>query len=247
VETYIQSTPELTELELLTRVALAIALGGLVGLERERRERAAGLRTHILVCLGSCIFTLVSAYGFHDWFAEFEIPNGVMGPPRDPSRIAAQIVSGIGFLGGGVILRNGLTVRGLTTAATIWATGAIGMAVGAGMYVLGAMSAILIVVVLVTMRRVNYFLYDRYHPDQLRVKVRVTSHSTVDRVLKVVREHCEEVSSMAIEPADLDVDDELMTLDIELKTGRDRLEFSHSLARTKGVVEVHLREREQGA
>jgi putative Mg2+ transporter-C (MgtC) family protein len=104
------------------RVAVAAVLGGVIGLERELDEKAAGLRTHILVSVGSALFTLVGAYGFEDF------PRGSV----DPSRIAAQIVTGIGFLGAGVIFRQGFTVRGLTTAASLWLVAAVGMAAGAG-------------------------------------------------------------------------------------------------------------------
>jgi len=106
----------------LLRVAVAAALGGAIGLERELDEKAAGLRTHMLVSVGSALFTLVGAYGFS------EFPSGSV----DPTRIAAQIVTGIGFLGAGVIFRQGFTIRGLTTAASLWLVAAVGMAAGAG-------------------------------------------------------------------------------------------------------------------
>ena len=109
------------------RLGVAGLLGAAIGLERELEEKAAGLRTHMLVALGSALFTLVSAYGFHAFLAD-----GGAVVRADPSRIAAQIVTGIGFLGAGVIFRQGLTVRGLTTAATLWLVAAIGMAAGAG-------------------------------------------------------------------------------------------------------------------
>ena len=113
----------------LLRIAVAAGLGGAVGFERELREREAGLRTHLVVCVGSALFTLVSAYGFHDFLV-----SGGNVVRADPTRIAAQIVSGIGFLGAGAIIRQGLSVRGLTTAATLWLVAAIGMACGAGYY-----------------------------------------------------------------------------------------------------------------
>ena len=102
---------------------------GAIGLERELRDRAAGLRTHMLVGVGAALFTIVSAYGWSDF--EFSARSGVV---FDPTRIAAQIVTGIGFLGAGAIIRQGLTVRGLTTAASLWIVAAIGMAAGAGFY-----------------------------------------------------------------------------------------------------------------
>ena len=117
-----------SDAEFALRMLVATLLSGIVGLERERGERAAGLRTHALVGLGSCLVMLVSAFGFNDW----HFTPGAL----DPSRIAAQVVSGIGFLGAGVIIfqRDREVVRGLTTAASVWVVAAIGLAVGGGMY-----------------------------------------------------------------------------------------------------------------
>jgi putative Mg2+ transporter-C (MgtC) family protein len=109
----------------VARLAVATALGAVIGVERELDEKAAGLRTHMLVALGSALFTLVSAYGFSEFIGKDHVSY-------DPSRIAAQIVTGIGFLGAGVIFRSGFNVRGLTTAASLWLVAAIGMAAGAG-------------------------------------------------------------------------------------------------------------------
>jgi putative Mg2+ transporter-C (MgtC) family protein len=119
--------PELSWVDVVIRLFAAAALGGAIGLEREVREREAGLRTHLLVSVGAALFTLVSAYGWSDF--TFSARSGVT---FDPTRIAAQIVTGIGFLGAGAIIRQGLSVRGLTTAATLWLAAAIGMASGAG-------------------------------------------------------------------------------------------------------------------
>jgi putative Mg2+ transporter-C (MgtC) family protein len=135
-----------SDLELLGRLLLAAVLGGAIGAERELNDQAAGLRTHMLLTIGACLFTLISAYGF----------GGGIG--TDPSRLAAQIVTGIGFLGGGAIVRHGLTVKGLTTAASIWATASVGVAVGAGSYVLGVGGAVLVVGTLFGLRRVSHLL-----------------------------------------------------------------------------------------
>lgn len=125
----------------LVRLAVAAGLGAVIGLERELDEKAAGLRTHMLVSMGSALFTMVGAYGFADIFSG----NGRV-VSYDPSRIAAQIVTGIGFLGAGVIFRQGFTVRGLTTAASLWVVAAIGMASGAG-YWAGAVLATIVGIV----------------------------------------------------------------------------------------------------
>jgi putative Mg2+ transporter-C (MgtC) family protein len=127
-----------SDIELLGRLLLATVLGGAVGAERELADQPAGLRTHILLTVGACLFTIISAYGF--------------GGPADPSRLAAQIVTGVGFLGGGAIVRHGLTVRGVTTAASIWATTSIGVAVGAGRYLLAFGGTVLVVGTLVGLR-----------------------------------------------------------------------------------------------
>ena len=106
----------------VVRVSLAFVLGGIVGFERERVQRPAGLRTHMLVAAGSACFTVASVYGFSG-----------EGTVRDPARLAAQIITGIGFLGAGTIFRTGSTVRGLTTASSIWITASIGVVAGLGM------------------------------------------------------------------------------------------------------------------
>src|SRR5918997_1037528 len=116
----------------VVRVTLAFILGGVVGFERERVQRPAGLRTHMLVCAGSACFTVASVYGFDE-----------LGTMRDPARLAAQIITGIGFLGAGTIFRTGSTVRGLTTASSIWVTASIGVVAGLGMFWLALFTTML--------------------------------------------------------------------------------------------------------
>jgi putative Mg2+ transporter-C (MgtC) family protein len=126
------------QLDLAFRLVVAAVLGALIGLEREIHDHPAGMRTHLLVCMGSTMFTVVSIFGF-----VHVLPPGEGSAP-DPTRIAAQIVTGIGFLGAGAILKYGTSVRGLTTAASMWATSAVGIAVGAGEYLVGGVGALLI-------------------------------------------------------------------------------------------------------
>lgn len=129
--------------ELATRVLIAAAVGGFIGLERELRDQPAGLRTHILVGLGSCLFTVVGAFGFQHF---------AVGTSSDVTRVASQIVVGIGFLGGGTILREGSTVKGLTTAASLWVTAAVGLAIGIGMYYVAGITALVAVVSLALLK-----------------------------------------------------------------------------------------------
>ena len=156
--------PSLTWEEELVRVAVAAALGGAVGLERELREREAGFRTHMLVSVGSALFTLVSAYGFH----EFLVGGGNV-IRADPTRIAAQIVTGIGFLGAGAIIRQGFSVRGLTTAATLWVVAAIGMASGAGYYSAAVITTALVLISLWPLRILAFRTMRRFRPDTERL------------------------------------------------------------------------------
>jgi putative Mg2+ transporter-C (MgtC) family protein len=129
----------LSHWETLARLFLAAALGSLIGFERERLLWTAGIRTHMLVCVGACLFMIVSAYGFADSLGDHVV--------LDPSRVAAQVVSGIGFLGAGAILARGEVVRGLTTAASVWSVAAIGLAVGGGLYfAAGASTAVILII-----------------------------------------------------------------------------------------------------
>lgn len=135
--------------QILARLLLATILGGLIGFERESRHRAAGFRTHILVCVGSALIMLTSIY-------IFEIHKGVA--DVDPSRIAAQVITGIGFLGAGTILRAGATVKGLTTAASLWAVAGIGLAVGCGFYFASVITTILVGITLVIFSKMEEVL-----------------------------------------------------------------------------------------
>ena len=115
----------LTDVDIIVRIILACVLGGIIGLERESLNKSAGFRTHILVCVGSTLIMIVSQEMFNIYQGKTSM---------DPARIAAQVVSGIGFLGAGTIMREGATVKGLTTAATLWVVAGVGLAIGAGIY-----------------------------------------------------------------------------------------------------------------
>ena len=140
------------ELTMVLRLIGAAVLGGIVGMERGSGDRPAGFRTHILVCVGSALFMLVSIYGFDDIAPVTTTLEDDIGTRRDTARIAAQVVSGIGFLGAGTILHEGLTIKGLTTAASLWIVSAIGLAVGSGMYLLSTVATMLTMLTLVTFR-----------------------------------------------------------------------------------------------
>ena len=138
------------DIMMVVRLVLAAILGGIVGIERGSGDRPAGVRPHILVCVGSALFMLVSMYGFDELTPAEALHEGDLGARRDSARIAAQVVSGIGFLGAGTILHEGLTIRGLTTAASLWMVSAIGLAVGSGMFFLSIMATVITMITLVT-------------------------------------------------------------------------------------------------
>lgn len=140
--------------QMLLRLVAAVLLGALVGFERERKGKPAGVRTHGMVCLGAALFTLVSLYGF--------------GPSGDPSRVAAMIVSGIGFLGAGAILHQRESVHGLTTAASLWVTAAIGLATGVGMVSMSLVTTILVFLLL----RFGPHLRLKNSPDKLNEQMK---------------------------------------------------------------------------
>ncbi|PYI57288.1 MgtC/SapB family protein [Paenibacillus flagellatus] len=138
----------ITHGELIARLMLSAVLGGLIGIEREWSNHAAGFRTHILVCLGSTTIMLLSVYGFSEFVDE---PNVRV----DPARLAAQVISGIGFLGAGAIMRNGNVIKGLTTAASVWVVAAIGLCVGAGFFTGALISTLLVLVSLFLLNKLE--------------------------------------------------------------------------------------------
>lgn len=141
--------------DLLIRIALAGLLGGLIGIERQLRAKEAGLRTHVLVGIGSAMFMIVSKYGFEDIIRENHVD-------LDPSRIAAQVVSGMGFLGAGTIIIQKQIVKGLTTAAGMWVTAAIGLVIGSGLYEIGIYGAFLTLIVLEVFRQLSNRLLNHH-------------------------------------------------------------------------------------
>ena len=138
-----------TNLTIITRITMAVILAFIPGLERELTGKFAGLRTHILVCLGACVFTILSIYGF-----KMHIAVDIVGT-NDPARIAAQVITGIGFIGAGTVMRHGSNVFGITTAATLWVCAAIGMSCGCGQYMTALIASLATLLVLISIRRLE--------------------------------------------------------------------------------------------
>lgn len=199
--------PELSTVEALLRLLVAAGLGGAIGLERELRDHEAGFRTHLLVSLGACVFTLVSAYAWTDW--TFSQQSGIV---FDPTRIAAQIVTGVGFLGAGAIIVRGISVRGLTTAATLWAVAAIGMAAGTGYYAVGVGAALLVLISLGPLKLISTRLVARVRPEEAELAIMLVPDGDATRVLSAIEELGGQVSQV-------EFGDE-RTIDVTLRASR---------------------------
>lgn len=164
--------------EFLLRLFVAAILGGVIGLEREYRAKEAGFRTHFLVALGSGLFMILSQFGFDDVLGHYEQVS------LDPSRIASQVVTGIGFIGAGTIIFQKHVVRGLTTAAGLWVTSAIGMTAGAGMYVLSIATTVLVLLCLEAL----YFILQHFGTRNITVTFSTPKEENIQLVLQRLRD-----------------------------------------------------------
>ena len=203
-------TPEIQlQLDLAVRLVLAAIIGAAIGFEREIHGKPAGMRTHLLVSLGSAIFTVVSIYGF--------VNTGAAGAaPADPSRVAAQVVTGIGFLGAGAIIKEGTTIRGLTTAASLWAASALGLAIGAAAFPVGIFGALLTIFSLWPLHRVEVMLEER-RARQVRLRLAVTSLEGLAAIAAAVAEQGASIGSVRTHPTDHGRHD--IELDLRLPDG----------------------------
>jgi putative Mg2+ transporter-C (MgtC) family protein len=204
----------------MVRLLAALLLGAVVGLERERQERAAGLRTVTMVSLGSCLFTIVGAYGF---------------PNTDPSRVAAQIVTGIGFLGAGTIFLRKDLVRGLTTAATIWAVAAIGMATGTAQYLIAFFTTLLILSVLMVLKPIERRFFKR--PNEAQVSLLIPRR---EGEIEQVRAALRGIGAfpMSLRIHELDDGSDRLEIDIGLPAERTTSELLRQLRSIEGARQI---------
>ncbi len=221
----------ITPFEVLIRLLSAAILGSVIGLERQRRTWTAGLRTHMMVCLGAALLMLVSSFGFHD----------VVGKPGitlDPSRVAAQVVSGIGFLGAGTILflRNEI-VKGLTTAAGLWTVAAIGLAVGGGLYIEAISTTMIAFMILMVVKPLEKRIFTKSSVQILRITF-LANQVKLKEVETILSNN-----KIAFSEASLTlVDDDRNELKIKVLRGflesSERLATLEDLKRVEGVTEV---------
>ena len=221
--------PMLSTEQIILRLILAAILGSIVGLERERLDWAAGLRTHMLVCLGATLFMIVSTYGFMEVYGHPSID-------LDPSRVAAQVVSGIGFLGAGTIILRKDVILGLTTAASLWAVAAVGLAVGGGLYAAAIATTILILLILAGIKPLEKVLFknrrNRY------VKIIIGGETTLMEVRSVINQAHLNIQQIVIRDTETDNEHE-----VELVLGKVNpkklLPLAEGLRSLKGVREVN--------
>ncbi|MCM1338529.1 MAG: MgtC/SapB family protein [Muribaculaceae bacterium] len=194
----IENLSNLINLEFIIRVTVAVIFGFSIGLERELTNKYAGLRTHILVCLGACVFTLISIYGFPTFAPGDNVIIDQATGIRDTSRVAAQIVTGIGFIGAGTVLRNGPIVLGLTTAATLWIAASIGMACGAGMYDIAFAGTILSILTLVSIRVLERNVLPTSTKKTRRVKLSIIcSKDNAEKIHSFILDKYDEISEFS--------------------------------------------------
>jgi putative Mg2+ transporter-C (MgtC) family protein len=218
---------------LLLRVLVAAALGGLIGFEREFREQSAGFRTHILVSLGATLFTLVGAYGV----AAF-LSDGTGSVTLDPTRVAAQVVTGIGFLGAGAILRQGVNIRGLTTAATLWVTAAVGTAVALGYYTGAVITTATTLVALIGLKRLEGVIFTRIRQGRHRFVIEVGPQLLLSDLAKVLEAH-----DAAAETLELSTDEEgnrMLVASLRIPPRASVEDIAQDIGMVQGVMSVDL-------
>ena len=209
--------------EWLLRLIIASVLGMAIGFERKNRNKMAGVRTHAIVAFGSALIMIVSKYGFEDVNS------------YDASRIASQIVSGIGFLGAGIIyLKDNTSISGLTTAAGIWATSGVGMCIGAGQYFIAISSGILLIILQIICHRIGFLSNE---PFRATVKLTVNNKVNIQKLEEYITDEQVEIKSIRINRSDKA--DMKLEMELIFSPKHDKIEFLDRLAVYPGVVSIH--------
>ncbi len=222
------------ELSLLAKLLLAALAGGLVGLEREKHGRPAGMRTNLMVAVGACTMMIIS----ESFYLKYGAYGGETVLRLDPSRTAAQIITGIGFLGAGVIVKEGATVRGLTTAASLWAVAGLGMAFGMGHFVLGAFSTALVIGSLVFLKKLDPIIRkDRYLTVTVTARYRDSLNDDLEQLVKDMGLVITDISS------NVDFDDDEISFRLVVTQQRKRIgrELTAAVSRLEGVKKIHYK------
>ena len=211
------------------RIILSFILGTIVGIERETHNQPAGLRTHILICIGATLIMLISIY----------VPQSLSDfKNTDPARIASQVVSGIGFLGAGAILKFGVNVKGLTTAASIWTMAAVGLAVGAGMYMISIISVVVIILALVAMNLFEKSIFEARTLRTIQLEVK-KKHLNIQSLKETFNKYNIKIASTGFERNVNEANDKI-TYRVGVRESLNVQEFTDALGKHPGIVSVAI-------
>ena len=238
-----ENLSNIINVDFMIRVVVAVVLGFSLGLERELTNKYAGLRTHILVCLGACVFTLISIYGFPTFAPGDNVIIDQATGIRDTSRVAAQIVTGIGFIGAGTVLRNGPIVLGLTTAAALWIAASIGMACGAGMYDIAFTGTLLSILTLVTIRVFERKVLPNSTKKTTRVKVTlVCLNEFADKIQDYIIDTYKNISQLSRKQLNADNNSTKITCIIDVISRKPIKDLYRSFQVQEGVDSISIQE-----
>ena len=241
--TSLENLTHIFNLEYFVRLLFAVVFGFCIGLERELTNKYAGLRTHILVCLGPCVFTLNSIYGFPTFAPGDNVIVDNSTGIRDTSRVAAQIVTGIGFIGAGTVLRNGPIVLGLTTAATLWIAASIGMACGAGMFDIAFAGTVLVILTLVSIRVLERKVLPTSTKKTRRVKVGlVCANENAQKIQEYLIDKYPSMSELTKKLLVADTNSTKITCVIDVATKKPIKDLYKVFQKQQGIESISIQE-----
>lgn len=243
MEVNLEHLTHIINLDYMLRILIAVIFGFCIGLERELTNKYAGLRTHILVCLGACVFTLISIYGFPTFAPGDNVLIDQATGIRDTSRVAAQIVTGIGFIGAGTVLRNGPIVLGLTTAATLWIAASIGMACGAGMFEIAFAGTLLSILTLVSIRVFERKVLPNSTKRTKRVKlVIVCQNQYANKIHEYIIEKYQDISELSKKQLKADENSTKITCVMDIISRKPIKDLYKSFQTLDGIDSISIQE-----
>ncbi len=243
MEVNLEHLTHIINLDYMLRILIAVIFGFCIGLERELTNKYAGLRTHILVCLGACVFTLISIYGFPTFAPGDNVIIDQATGIRDTSRVAAQIVTGIGFIGAGTVLRNGPIVLGLTTAATLWIAASIGMACGAGMFEIAFAGTLLSILTLVSIRVFERKVLPNSTKRTKRVKlVIVCQNQFANKIHEYIIEKYQDISELSKKQLKADENSTKITCVMDIISRKPIKDLYKSFQTLDGIDSISIQE-----
>ncbi len=243
MDTIIEKLTHIVNIEYFIRIAIAVIFGFCIGLERELTNKYAGLRTHILVCLGACVFTLISIYGFPTFAPGDNVIIDNATGVRDTSRVAAQIVTGIGFIGAGTVLRNGPIVLGLTTAATLWIAASIGMACGAGMFDIAFAGTVLSILTLVSVRVFERKVLPSSTKRTKRIKLNIIcSNEYTSKIHDFIIEKYQNISELSTKQMKADENSTKITCVLDIISRKPIKDLYNAFQSVQGIDSISIQE-----